>query len=138
MKRVKIKDCETLESSGKRPKGYVSSLRELATKEDDTQFWFDYATYSTLWTLYQKTPIRVQKPRPLDPKNPGDAAALLFKSLGVKPRKDCGCEAMRRKMNRWGWRGCLTHLPELVRHFKKQIPTFGTNEVLAWLSSGGK
>jgi len=48
---------------------------------------------------------------------PGDVVKIVLEKMGHKSAGGCGCEAMRQKMNAWGYWGCLKHRAELVEWF---------------------
>lgn len=50
---------------------------------------------------------------------PGNVVGVILKKLGYgEMTPDCGCKAFARKMNDWGWPGCLTtHRQEIIDWF---------------------
>ena len=51
---------------------------------------------------------------------PGDAVKTVLKKLGYSATGGCGCGCMRKKMNDWGWLGCLRHRQEILNWFTQQ------------------
>lgn len=47
---------------------------------------------------------------------PGNAIDEVFEELNIKKTRACG--PMKQRMNRWGWEGCLGHLPAIVSWFR--------------------
>lgn len=70
-------------------------------------------------------------------RGPGDAVALVLAKLGYKSTEhglvcpdgkrmgQCGCEAMRRKMNEWGYVGCWRRRKEIGAFFVQQAARCG-------------
>lgn len=56
---------------------------------------------------------------------PGDLVKIILDKLGIKPTRNCGCEAMRRRMNEWGYRGCWTHREEISEWFRAKAAEAG-------------
>jgi len=57
---------------------------------------------------------------------PGDAISQVLSRLGYTATAGCGCEAMRRTMNAWGWWGCaITHRAEIVTWFQAKAREAG-------------
>jgi hypothetical protein len=49
---------------------------------------------------------------------PGDLVHLLIKRMGFVATSGCGCAAMQKKMNDWGWWRCaFVHRGEIVEWF---------------------
>lgn len=49
---------------------------------------------------------------------PGSTIKAILGAIGITASASCGCERFCRKMNAWGWIGCMTvHLPEIVTWF---------------------
>jgi hypothetical protein len=70
----------------------------------------------------QKQPDRV-KVRKLP--GPGDFLAKDIHSLGYRITKACGCEDRIAQMNRWGVKGCIEHLDEIIGWLKTAAGTAG-------------
>lgn len=51
---------------------------------------------------------------------PGDLVKIILDKLGIKPARNCGCEAMRRRMNEWGYRGCWRHRRDILNWFRSK------------------
>lgn len=64
-------------------------------------------------------------PGPLLTSGPGDLVKIILDTLGIKPTRNCGCEAMRRRMNEWGYRGCWTHREEISEWFRAKAVEAG-------------
>lgn len=56
---------------------------------------------------------------------PGDLVKIILDKLGIKPTRNCGCEAMRRRMNEWGYLGCWTHREEISEWFRAKAVEAG-------------
>ena len=54
-------------------------------------------------------------------KGPGDHLHdVIAERTSLRPAAGCGCQAMRRKMNRWGADGCREHINEILDHMMGQ------------------
>lgn len=70
---------------------------------------------------------------PLNIKLPGDWLGYMIKKLTGFSEEDalkvddntCGCRVFRRKMNGWGWMGCLRHRNEITQHMLSQAKRYG-------------
>lgn len=58
---------------------------------------------------------------------PGDVVKLVLSRLGYAATGNCGCEAMRRRMNEWGYLGCWRHRAELVAWFTAKAKEAGVD-----------
>ena len=56
---------------------------------------------------------------------PGDILAGVIKTLGFQPTSGCGCEAMRAKMNDWGYFGCWQNRREILEFLKTKADAVG-------------
>lgn len=46
---------------------------------------------------------------------PGDALAWIIKKItGTEPAPTCACNARRRQMNAWGWKGCFSNRAQII------------------------
>ena len=73
-------------------------------------------------TLPERRPISQlpRKRRPLSCQQgtgPGSVVKQVLAAFGIRASKNCGCEAMCRKMNKWGWTGCLKNRAEIAAWF---------------------
>lgn len=53
-----------------------------------------------------------------------DQGGWLVCANGAKV-SNCGCAKMQRKMDAWGWSGCLLHMPELIKWFTTKARACG-------------
>ena len=52
-----------------------------------------------------------------DDSGPGSAIKMIISALGIPATSGCGCERFCRKMNAWGWVGCVKHRREIIQWF---------------------
>lgn len=71
---------------------------------------------------------------------PGDLVKSVLSAMGVTARPDCGCEAMRRRMNEWGYRGCWNNRQEIEEWFRakaaEQGVAFSVVSLWRWITTG--
>jgi hypothetical protein len=58
-------------------------------------------------------------------RGPGDVVKLVLDRMGYKAQGGCGCEAMRQKMNAWGWWGCWKRREEIAAWFQAKAREAG-------------
>lgn len=58
---------------------------------------------------------------------PGDIVKIILDKLGIKPTRNCGCEAMRRQMNEWGYTGCWKHRDIIAEWFRAKAVEAGSD-----------
>lgn len=58
---------------------------------------------------------------------PGSLIKLIFSKMGIHALPGCGCESFCRKMNGWGWTGCLApwNMREIVKWFMEKAKERG-------------
>ena len=61
----------------------------------------------------------------LRPKPGNVLKTLILYATGGKVKHGVQCEAFRRRMNAWGWRGCWKHRGEILRRIKEQATQHG-------------
>jgi len=73
------------------------------------------------------------KPSPIPPPlgGPGAELTVLFKQLGIKPNKSCGCAARAAEMDRWGTAGCEENRGKILGWMQEAYSTLTRAETLA-------
>lgn len=66
-----------------------------------------------------------EMPEPTFTGGAGDLVKIILDKLGIKLTRNCGCEAMRRRINEWGYAGCWTHRKELADWFMTKATEAG-------------
>lgn len=56
---------------------------------------------------------------------PGTELSAIFRELGLKPNKSCGCAAKARQMDAWGISGCKEHRGEILAWMKEAYAQAG-------------
>lgn len=56
---------------------------------------------------------------------PGDALAIVIQQLGYAKSGGCGCDAMQKQMNEWGWIECFSRKQEIVNYLVAQAASRG-------------
>lgn len=126
--------------------GYLDACRACAieatatilTFDMESECWKDLAKYrpTASTPLTPKKPAKAVIPRSEPQTNgPGTLVKTILEKMGHEVRgtelicangksvKMCGCAAMQRQMDQWGWSGCLLRLPTLIHWFAKKAKT---------------
>lgn len=85
---------------------------------------------------------------PDDDRGPGSVVRSILARMGYETTPDglrcgangkfvsrCGCRGFQRKMNEWGWSGCIVHLPEIIRWFSGKAKLCGVELDAAMVKS---
>lgn len=91
-----------------RPQGYVEDVLSRAKSITSTHYEISAADFRSLQIKYRNKS---------ESRGPGDAIKFILGKIGYTSRPSCGCDEFRRRMNEWGYWGCIRHRREIIEWF---------------------